>query len=145
ETGTAGGGPGRARGSWVTLTVTGPQIARNHARPDPSARQDPVAAHPVQPAAAQSVQPAAAHPIESVHGVAPWIRCFAEELHAPRFPVQQMSDRPWRVRRARDLPFDIEVDGLFRDDPGADQVLAIIGDPAEQESCVTAVRAAQEA
>jgi hypothetical protein len=49
------------------------------------------------------------------------------------------------VRRARGLPFEADVDDLFRDDPGAGQVLAIIGDPAGQESCVTAVRAARDA
>jgi enediyne polyketide synthase len=76
----------------------------------------------------------------------PWVRCFAEELRpmlAEALPSR--DDGPWRVRAAVRKAFKPLVHELFRDDPAADCVLAIVGDPVNPGSCAVALGAAQEA
>ncbi|MGO9162387.1 MAG: beta-ketoacyl synthase N-terminal-like domain-containing protein [Streptosporangiaceae bacterium] len=82
---------------------------------------------------------------DPVAGAGPWIRCFAEELRAPRRRVRPGDGGPWRVRVSGRLSFGLEARAVFRDDPGADRVLAIIGDPAGAGACTGAVAAARAA
>jgi len=76
----------------------------------------------------------------------PWLRCFAEELRpmlAEALPSR--DDGPWRVRAAVRKAFTPLVHELFRDDPAADCVLAIVGDSVNPDSCAVALGAAQDA
>ena len=84
-------------------------------------------------------------PTGPVAGVAPWVRCFAEELRAPRHPVRPGEHGAWRVHVAGEIPFGVNVPDLFQDDPEADRVLAIIGNPVQEESWAAALSAARAA
>ena len=55
------------------------------------------------------------------------------------------TGRSWRIRAATREPFRALVPQLFDDDPAADRVLAIVPDPADPDSCVAALLAAQDA
>jgi enediyne polyketide synthase len=96
-------------------------------------------------------------------GAGPWARCFTEELRpaaappaaappgmvppaaAPPVTVTPDGDRAWRVRAATRGAFGNLVQELFPDDPAADTALAIVGDPANPDSCAVALSAARDA
>ena len=158
-------GAGQAGGvrDAVTLTVTGPGTTDIGLLPDRTGRHAGVraagkAAQPPGPASqpagklpatpgcvSELTDPIPAALSGPVAGLAPWVRCFGEELRAPRLPVQPGHDGPWRVRAGGSFPFRVDINDLFGDDPGADRVLAIIGDPADADSCAAAVRAGRDA
>ena len=126
------------------------------AGPKPAARAAEPVARPAEPARRRSEpasqarpEPASAsEPAAFIAGVAPWVRCFAEQLRplddqalAPLPP----ADRRWRIRATTREPFRPLVSELFDDDPAAGRVLAIVPDPADPGAGVAALLAAQDA
>ena len=81
----------------------------------------------------------------AIPGVGPWVRCFAEELRAPRFPVLPVDEEPWQLYATTRQPFGRMAAEVFEDDPAATGVLAVIGDLADPDAAATLVTAAQEA
>ena len=81
----------------------------------------------------------------AIPGVGPWVRCFAEELRAPRFPVLPVDEEPWQLYATTRQPFGRMAAEVFEDDPTATGVLAVIGDLADPDAAATLVTAAQEA
>ena len=79
-----------------------------------------------------------------VPGVAPWVRCFAEELRTPHAAAAAGAAGPWRVVAAGD-PFGQAGAQMFEDDPAAGVVLAAAGDPASGEARAALLAAAREA
>ena len=123
---------------------------RAAARLTPSGRRSAAAAPadestPAPAAPTSAVEPASAQPAP-VTGVGPWVRCFAEELR-PAGPdaIRPGDDRPWRVRAATGGAFGALVSEVFPDDPAAGRALAIVGDPADPDSCAVALAAARDA
>ena len=87
--------------------------------------------------ASQATEPAA--------GLSPWVRCFTEGLRPlPRRAVPAPI-RPWRMYAAARGPVLADLAGLFTADPTAGRTLAIVEDPADERSRVTAVEAARDA
>ena len=82
---------------------------------------------------------------EAIPGVAPWVRCFTEELRAPRSPVLPVDEEPWQLHPTTRQPFGRMAAEVFEDDPAATGVLAVIGDLADPDAAATLVTAAQEA
>ncbi len=109
------------------------------------------AARPAAPAVASdppavaSDPPAVASDPPAVAGVAPWIRCYVEELRPARATAPPEDGQPWRVRAATRKAFGPLVGELFRDDPAAGRALAIVGDAANADSCAVALAAARDA
>jgi enediyne polyketide synthase len=104
-----------------------------------------LAAAPVL-AAAPAVSSPDSSDSPAVAEAGPWLRCFAEELRpmlAEALPSR--DDGPWRVRAVVRKAFTPLVRELFRDDPAADRVLAIVGDSVNPDSCAVALGAAQDA
>jgi enediyne polyketide synthase len=81
----------------------------------------------------------------AIPGVGPWVRCFTEELRAPRIPVLPVDEEPWRLHATTRQPFGRMAAEVFEDDPAATGVLAVIGDLADPDAAATLVTAAQEA
>jgi enediyne polyketide synthase len=81
----------------------------------------------------------------AIPGVGPWVRCFTEELRAPRFPVAPVDEEPWQLHATTRQPFGRMAAEVFEDDPAATGVLAVIGDLADPDAAATLVTAAQEA
>ena len=82
---------------------------------------------------------------DTVPGVGHWVRCFAEELRLPQFPVQPVDEEPWQLYATTRQPFGRMAAEVFEDDPAATGVLAVIGDLADPDAAATLVSAAQEA
>ncbi len=82
---------------------------------------------------------------EAVPGVGPWVRCFTEELRAPRPAVLPVDEEPWQLHATTRQPFGRMAAEVFEDDPAATGVLAVIGDLADPDAAATLVTAAQEA
>ena len=82
---------------------------------------------------------------DAIAGAGHWVRCFAEELRAPRFPVQPVDEEPWQLYATTRQPFGRMAAEVFEDDPAATGVLAVIGDLADPDAAATLVTAAQEA
>jgi enediyne polyketide synthase len=96
--------------------------------------------------AAPAVSPPDGSDSPAVAEAGPWLRCFAEELRPMLAEaVPSRDDGPWRVRAAVRKAFTPLVHELFLDDPAADCVLAIVGDPVNPDSCAVALGAAQDA
>jgi enediyne polyketide synthase len=97
--------------------------------------------------------PAAAHPDRAAPGpapyltdsVAPWVRCFTEELADVQRPTAGRATGPWRLRLAAAQTSQAQVASVFADDAGADTVLAVVGDPAEPGACGALLEAARQA
>ena len=125
-----------ARRAAARLTPSG----RRSAAAAPADESTPAPAAPTSAAEPASAQPA------PVTGVGPWVRCFAEELR-PAGPdaIRPGDDRPWRVRAATGGAFGALVSEVFPDDPAAGRALAIVGDPADPDSCAVALAAARDA
>ena len=80
-----------------------------------------------------------------VAGLAPWSRCFAERLQpAPRLADAEPS-RAWRVYAAARSSRVADLAAQFTPDPAARRTLAVLEDPADEQSCSTAVAAAHDA
>ena len=73
------------------------------------------------------------------------MRCFTEELRAPRPPVLPVEEEPWQLHATTRQPFGRMAAEVFEDDPAATGVLAVIGDLADPDAAATLVTAAQEA
>ena len=73
------------------------------------------------------------------------MRCFTEELRAPRLPVLPVEEEPWQLHATTRQPFGRMAAEVFEDDPAATGVLAVIGDLADPDAAATLVTAAQEA
>ncbi len=82
---------------------------------------------------------------EPVPGVAPWVRCFAEELRPLPLPPAAADEEPWRLHATTRQPFGRMAAEVFEDDPAADGVLAVIGDLADPDGTGTLLAAAREA
>ncbi|HSR85832.1 MAG TPA: KR domain-containing protein, partial [Streptosporangiaceae bacterium] len=79
------------------------------------------------------------------NGTGSWARCFTEGLRpvsAP--PAPGTPPGPWRVHAAASSPTLADVTGLFADEPAAERTLAILGDPADEQSFTAAVAAAKD-
>ena len=81
----------------------------------------------------------------AVPGVAPWVRCFAEELRPLPLPAVPGDEEPWRLHATTRQPFGRMAAEVFEDDPAADGVLAVIGDLADPDGTGTLLAAAREA
>ncbi len=82
---------------------------------------------------------------EPAAGLSPWVRCFTEGLRPlPRRAVPAPI-RPWRMYAAARGPVLADLAGLFTADPTASRTLAVVEDPADERSRVTAVEAARDA
>jgi enediyne polyketide synthase len=89
---------------------------------------------------------AAAEPApDPVPGVAPWARCFAEELRPLPSPPAAVDEEPWRLHATTRQPFGRMAAEVFEDDPSAAGVLAVIGDLADPDGTGTLLAAAREA
>jgi enediyne polyketide synthase len=91
-------------------------------------------------AEARRAAPAAGGPA----GVAPWARCFTEELGPAADSPAEGDGQPWRTHLAGSYPFGKMTGSVFDGDPEADRTLAIIGDPAGPGALQVALRAATE-
>ena len=80
-----------------------------------------------------------------VAGVAAWSRCFTEGLRPVSRPPAPESSRAWRVFAAARGPRLADLGGQFTADPAAPRTLAVLEDPADQQSRSTAVAAARDA
>ncbi|HYK30151.1 MAG TPA: SDR family NAD(P)-dependent oxidoreductase, partial [Streptosporangiaceae bacterium] len=80
-----------------------------------------------------------------VRGIARWLGCFAEELRPIRRLVGLATGRPWRLHAAAGNQMLTDLASRFVANPAADRTLAIIGDPADERSRETAIRAARDA
>jgi acyl transferase domain-containing protein len=88
-----------------------------------------------------------AQPVSSgdLRGVADWVRCFTEELHPAPPPPSAGRPGPWRLRAASRQSFGKMAVDVFGDDPGALQVLAVLGDPAGPGACASLLDAVRDA
>ena len=119
-------------------SVTGqPGSAMRGPRPASDARSGPGTGRPTR----------ASEPTGFIAGVAPWVRCFAEQLRPldDQAAAPPPAERRWRIRAATREPFRPLIPQLFDDDPAADRILAIVPDPADPGACVAALLAAQDA
>jgi enediyne polyketide synthase len=80
-----------------------------------------------------------------VTGLAPWSRCFTEGLRPTPRPQAPEPTRSWRVYAAARSPRLADLGGQFTADPAARQTLAVLEDPADEQSCSAAVAAAHDA
>ena len=103
------------------------------------------AAGPDGAAGAGTGGPGTAATGEQVPGVAPWVRCFAEELRPLPLPPAPADEEPWRLHATTRQPFGRMAAEVFEDDPAADSVLAVIGDLADPDGTGTLLAAAREA
>jgi enediyne polyketide synthase len=87
----------------------------------------------------------ASHVTRGVAGLTPWSRCFTERLRpAPRLADAEPS-RAWRVYAAARSSRLADLAAQFTADPAARRTLAVLEDPADEQSCSTAVAAAHDA
>ena len=121
-------------------------------RAEPARHTEPVAGRTARvagPAEANLLRDLVAVPSAEqsapVDGVKPWARCFAEELRPARPPVSPEVARAWRIHAATRSPMLADLSALFTADPTANRTLAIVGDPADERSRLTAVQAARDA
>jgi enediyne polyketide synthase len=80
-----------------------------------------------------------------VTGLRPWARCFAETLRPVADGRNLPEQLPRRLFAAARSPELTDVSGLFTADPAARRTLAIVEDPADDRSRVTAIDAACDA
>ncbi len=117
-------------------------------RPRPATKNRAAPGSECGPGPATGRPAGASQPADFIAGVAPWVRCFAEQLRPPddQAPAPlPPADRRWRIRATTREPFRPLVCELFDDDPSADRVLAIVPDPADPGAGVAALLAAQDA
>jgi enediyne polyketide synthase len=81
----------------------------------------------------------------SVNGLAPWSRCFTEGLRPAPRPQAPEPTRSWRVYAAARSPRLADLGRQFAADPAARQTLAVLEDPADEQSRSAAVAAAHDA
>ncbi len=81
----------------------------------------------------------------AVTGLAPWSRCFTESLRPASRPQAPEPTRSWRVYAAARSPRLADLSGQFAADPAAGQTLAVLEDPADEQSCSAALAAAHDA
>ena len=93
---------------------------------------------PATPSAAPVAQ---ASPIP---GLAPWARCFAEELRPVPVPDAPEPAAGWRLHMAGSSSRLAAVTGAFKSEATAGQALAVIGDPADDDSRAAALQAARD-
>jgi enediyne polyketide synthase len=87
----------------------------------------------------------ASHAAAGVTRLTPWSRCFAEGLRPVPRPRLPEPSRAWRVYAAARSPRLADLGSQFTADPAARQTLAVLEDPADEQSCSTAVAAARDA
>ena len=81
----------------------------------------------------------------SVPGVSPWARCFTEGLRQVPRPADPPPSRLWRVFAAARSPRLADLASHFTADPNAGRTLAVVEDPADDRSRITALAAARDA
>jgi enediyne polyketide synthase len=119
-----------------------PDVAKPAPLGDPGPAADAVAdSRDVPRGAGVPAGPAAT----SVTGLAPWSRCFTEGLRPAPRPQAPEPTRSWRVYAAARSPRLADLGGQFAADPAARQTLAVLEDPADEQSCSAAVAAAHDA
>jgi len=80
-----------------------------------------------------------------VAGVAPWSRCYVEQLREPADPVPGGNDGPWRLHIGGCEPLRLKISELFRHDQAAGRTLAVLGDLDDAQTSEAAIRAAGDA
>ncbi len=80
-----------------------------------------------------------------VAGLAPWSRCFTESLRPAQPPTGSAPSREWRVYAAARSPWLADLGAQFTADPAAVRTLAVLEDPADEQSRSAAVAAARDA
>ncbi len=141
---TADAPPDGAPGSWLPDPGPAAPRRRTGSRVRPGAA-GLAAAGPDGAAGAGTGGPGTAATGEQVPGVAPWVRCFAEELRPLPLPPAPADEEPWRLHATTRQPFGRMAAEVFEDDPAADSVLAVIGDLADPDGTGTLLAAAREA
>ncbi len=125
-----------------TGTSAEPEAADAAGDADVVTAAGPVGGHE---AGAGAVAVPAARTAGPVEGAGPWARCFTETLR-PAAATQDLPPRlPRRLYAAARSPELSDLSGLFSADPAAPRTLAIIEDPADDRSRITAVDAACDA
>jgi enediyne polyketide synthase len=84
-------------------------------------------------------------PVEQLAGAGSWARCFTEELHPVTPPADVPASLTWRLHASGDGSRMTAVQGLFTGDPAAPRALAVISDPADDDSRAVALQAARDA
>ncbi|MGD0683617.1 MAG: SDR family NAD(P)-dependent oxidoreductase, partial [Streptosporangiaceae bacterium] len=144
-----------------TPAVPGPRTPTASAGPRPGShsaepgRTDPGRGHPQQPGRhgraprSHDTAPGGHDSLtadgDPPDGIAPWTRCYVEQMRPPRRPLAPGDGQHWRVRAAANHPFRTLVDELFPDEPGAGGTLAIVGSPDDPNACAAALSAAADA
>ncbi len=80
-----------------------------------------------------------------VAGVAPWFRCYAEQVAEPVGSITIPADGPWRIYTGGRNSLRNEVVELFGHEPSADRTLAVLGRPFDAAAVEAALLAAQDA
>jgi enediyne polyketide synthase len=88
---------------------------------------------------------AAALTTDQITGVPSWAGCFGETLTPADRPARAGNDEPWRTHIAGPGSVSIAATRTFRANDAAARTLAIIGDPADEESRAVALQAARDA
>ncbi len=82
---------------------------------------------------------------EQLPGAGSWARCFTEELHLVTRSADVAANLTWRLHASGDGSRMTAVQGLFTADPAAPRTLAVISDPADDDSRAVALQAARDA
>ena len=133
-------------GAAASAIASGQSVDGPAAAPDAqSTSSDNGAAGQVEDAAASGGAVPASPNSGTVAGLRPWARCFAETLR----PVARLETLPLSLPRrlfaAARTPELTDLGGLFTADPEAKRTLAIVEDPGDDRSRITAVDAASDA
>lgn len=103
---------------------------------------------PVSDPAPACVEPATVEPPlgqPEVSGVAPWFRCYTEQIAEPADSITGPGGGPWRVYTGGRDALRTDVVELFRAEPSADRTLAVLGRPFDPAAVEAALLAAQDA
>jgi len=140
------------------VSTLAPLVGGRHAAAGPPGRAIPGRAAPAQSTTLAATPTAAAgvarrdgtpavrpDPDHALTGVGPWVRCFTQEPRAAQPPEHPAAGKRWRLRAAPSEPLSKIARRVFRDDPNAGTVLAVLGGLTEPGAGATMLDAAREA
>ena len=130
---------GQPRGAGTAPKATAPAPAEPAAQGQPLRADEAVARAPMT-LVSRGSRPAA----DDTRGVAPWARCFAEELR-PADPARAEDGIAWRLHVSGGRTRQAAIARVFAGDPAALRTLAVVADPADDGSRAVAALAARDA